>query len=1053
MPSRREALRLAELLASAPTVSYREHEVLARIRSELDRYGISYASDRWGNLLARYKGKRSRGRPVAFTAHADHPGLIVTSCRGMRAEARWMGGVQPRYFKGSKVRIETEDGPVRGRVTSFKIGPDKRVNAVRLLLDRAAPEGSIGGWDLSPFRLDEQWIRTKSADDLLGCAGVLYLMKQLALTQPPIDVWGVFTRAEEVGLLGAAALADAETLSKETAIVVLETSKELPCGRLGEGVVVRVGDRKCVYDPEISQALYDAAETLSKKHRSFSYQRCLMGGGFCEATAFQSFGYKAGGLALPLGNYHNMGKKTIGEEFVHKDDYWNLARLLPAAALKIATMKDGLSDIRRAFQKRLKKARPELEKSRALVPPLKTSRGTRRRNLVIGLIMCLFGAGAVAAAPQVIDDSSDATATKPAMPAYSATSSEVDIPDPRESYDAIHYDLKLTLDPAFERIAGELTMRLEASDPISTVVLDLGETLAVDSAACNGVTCSFDRVSSDQVEITLPTAIAAGESETLLVRYEGTPGPAFFGGFEFFTNHGQEPDDFPIVSSLSQPDRARNWWPCKDLMTDKATVSLTLTAPTGFVIAGNGNRMREEVDGDTVLTTWATSYPIATYLVSFAATNYVRWDEMYKAADGDSLPLVFFAYPEDEEEARADFAITGDALDAFENHFGPYPFRDRSIGWEKLGVAEFPWSSGAMEHQTCISYGDGFITGDNRNDWALAHEISHQWWGDSVTPTTMDDIWLNEGFATYCEALFAEWRGGVPAYRNWMRRLWKSANAEFPGTVVRPTHPFNSTVYRKGAWVLHMLRGILGDDEFFEAMNEYYSRYQYGNAGTPDFIRAVEETAGEDLRWFFYPWLYGTGRPRLIWDWWASPADGQYSVRVYMNQTQEDPDYPELIPGSNPPTHFSFPIQVRLFGASDSLNRVIMVEDRSITTVLESIPFEPDSIALDPDQWILREISPRGERVPRARVRVLPNPSTGRMQLLINNPSTGRAELTIYGLTGRQVRALPAIEGAGIHDLVWDGRSDDGRIVASGVYFLRVTSSGGEHAARIVVAR
>ena len=472
MSSRRDVLRLAELLASAPTVSYREHEVFARIRSELQRYGIPYATDRWGNLLARYRGKRVRGRSVAFTAHADHPGLIVTACNRRRAEARWLGGVQVHYFKGARVRIETEEGPVRGRVRRAILGANKRVAAVKLDVERAVPVGSIGGWDLIPYRLDPPWIRTKSADDLLGCAGVLSLMKQLAATQPGIEVWAGFTRAEEDGLLGATALAEAGTLPKETAIVVLETSKQLPCGQLGKGVIVRVGDRMSVYDPGICQGLHDAAEELSKRHRSFRYQRCLMDGGVCEATTFQSFGYRAGGLALPLDNYHNMGPRAIREEVVHQDDYWNLARLLPVAAEKIATAKDGLADLRGRFRKRLKAARRDLIRTRGLGPAGgasktmkaggKTSRtkttaaskrGARSKPvgkagpLSAGLLLCLLAAGSTLAAPQFDkEDLSPGSITKPTDLSSQSFTPRPQQTDARYAYDALHYDLFVSLD-------------------------------------------------------------------------------------------------------------------------------------------------------------------------------------------------------------------------------------------------------------------------------------------------------------------------------------------------------------------------------------------------------------------------------------------------------------------------------------------------------------------------------------------------------------------------------------------------------------------------------
>ncbi len=200
--------------------------------------------------------------------------------------------------------------------------------------------------------------------------------------------------------------------------------------------------------------------------------------------------------------------------------------------------------------------------------------------------------------------------------------------------------------------------------------------------------------------------------------------------------------------------------------TTRPLVSLSLEAPPGFVVAGNGNRLREPAGGRDVRTTWQSRYPISPYLVSFAATNYEAWTGICRTADRDSVELEYYAFPEDEAAARIDFAyaVTDSAtscLTTLEQRFGPYPFRVREIGYEKLGIAEVPWGSLAMEHQTCVSLGDAFIQGDSSSAWTITHEIAHQWWGDALTPASMDHIWLNEGFATYCEALHAERLGGI----------------------------------------------------------------------------------------------------------------------------------------------------------------------------------------------------------------------------------------------------------------------------------------------------
>jgi hypothetical protein len=564
-----------------------------------------------------------------------------------------------------------------------------------------------------------------------------------------------------------------------------------------------------------------------------------MDGGVCEATAYQAFGYASGGLALALGNYHNMGRARIGAEFVHTNDLVNLTKLLPAAVRRIATAASPLATVRANLRKRLPAARRELEATRSL-PRARALRGA----LIAGFASAILApGGAHAVLPPWTSEPEPVITTKPGAPLILLAQPARPAQDPREGYDALAYGIVLRIDPATERIAGRVEMTFRAETDLPTVVLDLHATLTADSALCDGEPCPVERLDDRSIEISLPGLLGLGDSATVSISYEGTPGPPYFNGFEFYSGHGQEPATFPAVASLSQPDRASGWWPCKDLMHDKAVVSLTVEAPEGFIVASNGTKLSEDSTGEGVRVSWSSAYPVSTYLVSFAATDYARWSGVFSAADGDSVALELYAYPEEEAQARIDYEVVPEALGIFESRFGPYPFRDRSIGWEKLGVAQFAWRSGAMEHQTCISYGEGFVTGDRRNDWALAHEISHQWWGDEVTPASMEDIWLNEGFATYCEALLQEGRTGAPGYRAWMLRIRAHPEVEYVGTVVAPVQLFGSTVYRKGAWFLHMLRGLLGEERFFEALNEYEDRHRYANATTADFLRAVEETA------------------------------------------------------------------------------------------------------------------------------------------------------------------------------------------------------------------
>lgn len=1042
MLTRREILRIARTLTSVPTVSYREHAVHAGIRLELDRAGIDYATDRYGNLLARYRKGRARGRATAFCAHMDHPGFIVEACAGLRAHARWIGGVQERYFAGARVAVHTNDGPVRGSVIGFERAATGRVARIALSLERTVPAGAIGTWDLDPFVLQDDQIHTRAADDLLGCAAIVSMFHDLAAARPALEVWGVFTRAEEDGLYGASAVASSQGLPSDVAIVSLETSKELPCGRLGHGVIVRVGDRMSVFDPVISGCLLDAAEELKKRDKRFRAQRGLMDGGVCEASTFQAFGYAAGALALPLGNYHNMGEEGIAPEIVSVDDLLGMTRLLPLAANRIASRTSPLAVLRKKLSRNLAGAKKELVASRGLVRGL--------------LLAASIGLGVGAANAVQAQDEAAATAARPAS-AKSASNRSLLAPrllddsDPLAGYDALRYDIRIRIDPPAETITGGVVMRLRALTDLDAITIDCGANLDVDSASVGGVPSDFSRPSDALLSLPLPEPLQEGDSATVSIAYHGGSIPSPFSGFEFFSSHGTGTDAFPVVSTMSEPDYSHVWWPCKDRFDDKALASLTVDAPSAYVVVGFGlgNTIDSPIEGRRI-TRWETAYPITPYLVSFAASNYAHWSDSYDLAP---LPLPFYAYPEDSAKAAFDWATTGDAVRALESYFGPYPFRNPSIGIEKLGIVEYPWRSGAMENQTIVFMGDGLVTGDRRNDTVLAHEIAHQWFGDAVTPTSPDHIWLNEGFASYGEALYAEFTDGTPGYRARMMRFRHPVTIEYRGALVRPEDTFNSTVYRKGAWLLHMLRGVLGPNEFFHALQTYYQRYEYGNASTDEFVRAVEETAGRDLRWFFIPWLYGEGRPRLAWDWSADEPSGEHQVRLMITQTQDPISYPHGAPGDEEMESYHFPLQVRLFGAGDSLDREVYVGRRSVALLLEDLPFRPDSIALDPDEWLLREIAPRGSGLAGSTALAYPNPSRGPTTFIVQAGSGAATQVGIFDAAGRRVRSLPSLVGAGAHSVSWDGRNDRGDRAASGMYWLRASGPAGEHGVRVIVVR
>ena len=315
---------------SLPTAPFHEDVVAAFIRNFARRRRIPVKTDRYGNIVLRYT-KGDQAESVALTAHMDHPGFEILDADGRVLSARWLGACDERHFPGGRLTIVSEGNEIPGRATSA-LGDDKTftARAARPFLNH---EGAFGYWGLTPVAFDGDLIRTKGADNLASCAAILAVMDRLNREKADADLWGVFTRAEEVGLLGAGGIVRARTVPKRVPIIVLETSKALPGAEIGGGPVIRVGDAMSVFDPRIEYAMHSTARDLARKKRKFSYQRQLMSGGVCEATLYVLYNMVVGALAFPLGNYHNLGKRWPAEEIISVSDAANMVDLCSALAI------------------------------------------------------------------------------------------------------------------------------------------------------------------------------------------------------------------------------------------------------------------------------------------------------------------------------------------------------------------------------------------------------------------------------------------------------------------------------------------------------------------------------------------------------------------------------------------------------------------------------------------------------------------------------------------------------------------------------------------------
>jgi endoglucanase len=282
-----------------------------------------------GNILARYG--RQNSNPLVFVAHTDHPGFIIekNSVRN-RTTALFHGGVEKEYFrKNTAVCVFTANGSVKGKILKVHFDKKKRLKRVRLSVEKAVCKGDLAMWDLPVFRIQGDKLMSRACDDLAGCASILAMLDEVYRRRIRRSVTALFTAAEEPGLHGAKFAAMKRLIPKGSTAISVETSSASPKAPVGKGVVIRVGDRSSIFHPAITKWMLDAAKTIQNKYKTFCYQRKLMDAGTCEASVFTAFGYMAGALCIPLGNYHNRDfkRKKIASEFISCRDLQNMVKL------------------------------------------------------------------------------------------------------------------------------------------------------------------------------------------------------------------------------------------------------------------------------------------------------------------------------------------------------------------------------------------------------------------------------------------------------------------------------------------------------------------------------------------------------------------------------------------------------------------------------------------------------------------------------------------------------------------------------------------------------
>jgi aminopeptidase N len=508
----------------------------------------------------------------------------------------------------------------------------------------------------------------------------------------------------------------------------------------------------------------------------------------------------------------------------------------------------------------------------------------------------------------------------------------------------LHYDVSVTFDDRLSQISSAKTeITLQVLARVKKIDLDFGD-MAVDSVSVSGKPARYEQT-ANTLNVLLPQVVANGKQIKVTVAYHGVPKDGLI--------LTVDRDGNPSATGDNWPDRVHHWIPCLDHPSAKAPVNFTITAPSRNLAVANGKLVSMTTNG-AAQSVWRfeETKPIPAYCMVIAVNQGVKID----AAEKTVTPLSFYVPKKDSAYAPKGFSSADEALEFFSEKVAPYPYA-------KLALIVSATRFGGMENSSAIVFTNNLFD-LRRNEKTssrfgiptrienlVAHEIAHQWFGDSVTEATWADLWLSEGFAVYFAGLFVEKYEGDAAFREYMR---DAAQSYFTYATQRiaPIHDketpdlmklLNENNYEKGAWVLHMLRARLGDDVFFRGLRSYYLNHREGNATTEDLRRELEKAYGRNLRGFFMRWIYGSGHP--VYEVSTRPSMGanrRQAFIVTIRQIQSGP-------------LFTDPIKIRMSNGAATETKTVQPGTRMV-----SVPFphaqRPTTIEIDPDDTLLNEV-------------------------------------------------------------------------------------------------
>ena len=586
------------------------------------------------------------------------------------------------------------------------------------------------------------------------------------------------------------------------------------------------------------------------------------------------------------------------------------------------------------------------------------------------------------------------------------------------NYDLRYQRLELQLDPAQQYVSGTVTSHFIPNQNMASIYFDLSNTLTVSEVKYHGSNLPFTQLSTKEVKIDFPAGIPAATLDSLSIKYSGAPDTGGSAGdaFTISTQSG-----VPALYTLSEPYGAQEWFPTKQSLNDKIEkVDLMINTPSQYNVASNGKLFSETVlPGNRKLTFWQTNYPIPAYLIALGITNYTKFND---TMGNPPFPFVNYLYPSTTSNSTimSNIEWTKTVMNTFEQYLGPYPYRN-----EKYGHMQFGWGGG-MEHATMSSMGS----------WGrgiIAHELAHQWFGDKVTCGAWNDIWLNEGFATFGEHLANEKL--LMTNSQFMSYLSSEMNyitSSAGGSVyVSDTNLGNTGAifsgrlsYSKGGYVVRMIKWILGDDAFYSALKDYHARPQlaYGYAKTEDLKNSLLESTGKDFTEFFNDWIYGQGHPTYQIR-WNQTADQMLRFKVSQTTSHSSVNF------------FEMPLPIKVNGTGGQVAYLVLNHTTKNQNFAEQVNFPVVSIQFNYENQILQ----RNSTVTKDTTILSVNDGAKEEMKIYPNPVKDR--LSVSGINKDQPYEILSIDGKLIKAGKYSStKTIEVQALPKGVYFLKVSN-------------